>query len=165
MPNLFIIQIRFLKNFDKFKTLIGQELLPVAVNAEESNKVEEERDPVEADNFGRAHDSQNNCSNRTKTDEHAVVDAEYFDKPGSLVGETMQEKGDEDNLEESSNQANTEDQADDEYVENIHATETHINLLQEVFRIGAAVVGLPRVGVGGECRGAYVELWEVPDGG
>ena len=131
----------------------------MAVDDEESKDVEEEGDPEEADNFDCPHETQNTCSTRTKTDDHGVVDAEDLDKSGSLGGEAVQENGDEADMDH----ANTED--DDEYAENIHATENHINYLQDVFRRGAAVVRLAILGDVGKCRGADVKLGEVCEGG
>ena len=135
----------------------------MAVNDKESKDVEEEGDPEEAHDSDCPHETQNNCSTCNKNDDHGVVDAEDLDKPGSLGGEAVQKNGDEADMEESNNQANTED--DDEYVENIHACESHINFLQNVFRRDAAVARLARLGDAGECRGADVELGEVLEGG
>ena len=104
----------------------------MAVDDDKSNEVEKEGDPAKADNIDCHRETQNACSTRTKTDDHGVVDAEDFDKPGLLGGEAVQENGEEADMEESSNQANTED--DDEYVEKIHVTESPDVKLLEVRR-------------------------------
>ena len=104
----------------------------MAVDDDKFNEVEKEGDPAKADNIDCHCETQNTCSTRTKTDDHGVVDAEDFDKPGLLGGEAVQENGDEADLEESSSQANTVD--DDEYVEKIHVTESPDVKLLEVRR-------------------------------
>ena len=77
---------------------------------------EEEGYPVE----GRDGETQNNCSNGTKTDDQGVVDTEDLNKAGLLGGEAVQENRDEADEEESGEQADTE--TDDKSVENISAT-------------------------------------------
>ena len=136
-------------HLDIFKLFLDQELLPVGVDDDESKEVKEEGDPVKAVNSGHDHETENNCNNRTKTDDHGVEDAEYLDKPGALSSETVQEDGGETNPKETENQANTE--ADDEYLEYVathsfdltRRFENLVNSIQDVFRRVAAVVRLP----------------------